>query len=316
MISFRTTSSFGIKSLTDTRVNPTQAITCGALNYRFGNVKNASDYFQKIEMLLRTARGHAIDALLLPEYAGQEWSWTLADDEPTIFKMLPKETDYYLEQMGALAKQYAITLIPGTIPIINTTTGKFTNRAYVFSPKGDIIGWQDKISLTQSEIADGFYEEGKVLTVFSTEWGNFAILICYDLEFPELALHLMAQNVDYIFAPTYTPSRAGFNRVQISARARAHENQCFVIHATAEGQLGKLDEYAIGKSGIYGPIIEQYAPSGRFETWVDLMCYHTCTTNFLEKLRKHGEVRTYHDQSRLMKRSIDINKVTIISLNK
>lgn len=297
-------------------MDSTQAITCGAINYRFGNVQNASDYFQKIEILLRSACEHTIDVLLLPEYAGQEWSWTLADDEPTIFQKLPKETDDYLEQMGALAKQYSITLIPGTIPILNSTTGKFTNRAHVFSPKGDIIGWQDKISLTQSEIGDGFYEEGKSLTVFSTEWGNFAILICYDLEFPELALRLITENVDYIFAPTYTSSRAGFNRVQISARARAHENQCFVIHATAEGKLGKLDEYAIGKPGIYGPIIEKYASAGRFETWVEQMCYHTCSTTFLEKLRKHGEVRTYDDQSRLMKRDVDINRVTISSLNK
>lgn len=302
--------NFGLKNLFSTKQTAlNESITCAAIDYRFGCVTHGTDFFKKIEALLEKARQKKIELLLLPEYAGQEWSWTLADNEPAIFKRLPNALNDYLEQMAKLAKKYSITFIPGTIPTHNPCTGKFTNRSHIFSPKGDIIGWQDKITLTQSEINDGWYEEGDTLNIFSMDWGSFVILICYDLEFPGLATRLIGHQVDYILAPTYTPSKAGFNRVLISARARAHENQCFVIHSTSKGRLGMLEEYAIGKPGIYGPIIEGMSSSGRFEIVEDQICYYTCESTVLENLRKHGEVRTLYDQYRLEKRSIKVNKV-------
>ena len=83
------------------------------------------------------------------------------------------------------------------------------------------------------------------------------ILVCYDCEFPELAMSLADDGADLLLIPSLTLNRRGFNRVQLCARARAVENQVYVILSVNQTALNIPTEKpvcGVGRSGIFGPI--------------------------------------------------------------
>lgn len=288
-----------------------QPITCAAATYDFGGVTTANDYFLKVENLVREAAQNHAQVLLLPEYAGYEWAWTLGDDEAQVLKTLPRAMDDYCARLEEMAMRYHLTLIPGTLPSYNPILQKFMNRAFVFSKTGK-TGHQDKICLTESEKADGYYGESQLQTVFKADWGCFGIAICYDVEFQSVVSNLVRHGADFIFVPSYTPSRASMNRVEISARARAHENQCYVMKSSARGSVADWGEFAIGAASIYGPIAKGFNDTGEqsnISNAQNLFIAH-CDMESLSLIRSSDDVTLYHQQAVLLDRFIDLRKAS------
>ena len=81
---------------------------------------------------------------------------------------------------------------------------------------------------------------GHKLSVIDTDCGPIAVLICYDVEFPELARHVIDQGANILFVPFCTDERQAYLRVRYSAQARAVENQCYVVMAGNVGNLPKV----------------------------------------------------------------------------
>ena len=81
------------------------------------------------------------------------------------------------------------------------------------------------------------------LRVFDTPHGRIAILICYDIEFPELSRKVCEMGADIIFVPSCTDDRQGFLRVRYCCHARAIENQVYVA---VTGTVGNLPVEGLG----------------------------------------------------------------------
>ena len=155
-----------------------------------------------------------------------------------------------------LARRHNKVIAAASFPV--KVDNGYVNRVHVFEPTG-LAGCQDKCIMTRFENEQWFISPGAKLQPIQTELGPLGIITCYDAEFPLLG-HQLARAGCEITAPSCTDTQAGFNRVAISARARAMENQCYVLHSPTVGVADwspAVDEN-IGRAGIYSPLIEAF----------------------------------------------------------
>jgi nitrilase len=147
------------------------------------------------------------------------------------------------EQLAAMAKANGIYLVAGTIPLEAQSTSKVLNTTLVFNPQGERIGRYDKIHLFGFQTATERYEESETIEAGNTpsvlsikinheEW-RFGLSICYDLRFPELYRSL--GEVDCHIIPAAFTYTTGKDHWEILLRARAIENQCYVLSSAQGG---------------------------------------------------------------------------------
>ncbi len=147
------------------------------------------------------------------------------------------------EQLAAMAKTNGIYLVAGTIPLEAQATNKVLNTTLVFDPQGQRIGRYDKIHLFGFQTATERYEESETIEAGNTpsvlsikidneEW-RFGLSICYDLRFPELYRSL--GEVDCHIIPAAFTYTTGKDHWEILLRARAIENQCYVLSSAQGG---------------------------------------------------------------------------------
>jgi nitrilase len=139
-----------------------------------------------------------------------------------------------------MARSLKVWIIGGTIPLQSAEAGKVMNTTLVFDPQGVQRVRYDKIHLFGFSKGEESYEEartitaGEQVTTFETEAGRVGLSICYDLRFPELFRAMGPCSLIVVPAAfTYTTGQAHW---EILLRARAIENQCYVL---ASGQGGK-----------------------------------------------------------------------------
>ncbi len=255
------------------------------------SVENA---YKKLEKICKATK--EADFLILPEYAGLEWVWLYKKnfyENVEIFQNSGLEN--YKKSLLELARNYNQIIIGGTLPVQDT---QYYNRCYIAYPCGE-LKWQDKINLTPSEQSLGWLKCSNTINVFNSDFGDFSVCICYDSEFPELASKAVFAGANVIFIPSYTDSKHGAYRVQIAARARAMENQCFTITSTCEGKVNcdEFDGIAIGNAGIFTPVDNGFPEDGILEiTENNFMASAVLDIDHLRKIRLTGQVRNFENR--------------------
>lgn len=150
------------------------------------------------------------------------------------------------------ARTHGVWLVGGSVPCAQRPDGqRLADRArstcWVFDHQGEVVGRYDKIHLFDVEVQDGHgrycesevFEPGDQPLVVDTPWGKLGVAICYDLRFPELFRLLRDQGAELIALPAAFTQVTGEAHWHVLLRARAIENQCFVI---ASGQGGRHSE--------------------------------------------------------------------------
>lgn len=201
------------------------------------------------------------DLLALPEYASMDAIQAPAASLAAELAAACDLHDTILAAMRAAAMRHGIWLLGGSLPV--RREGGTANHAPLLAPDGR-VGFQDKRTMTRFEAEQWGMSPGAPPGVFETPWGRIGVCICYDCEFPPLARAQAEAGAWLLLAPSCTDSRAGFNRVRLSARARALENQCFVAVATTVGDapwLASLDENH-GHAAVFGPVDHGFPEDG------------------------------------------------------
>lgn len=158
--------------------------------------------------------------------------------------------------LAATAQNHGLWLVAGSIPLLAEARGKMRNSLLVYDPTGTCVARYDKIHLfgfTQgSERYDEalFIEPGETPTVIDTTFGRVALSICYDLRFPEL--YRQMGEVDLILVPAAFTETTGRAHWEILLRARAIENQCYVL-AVGQGGCHENGRLTHGDSMIVDP---------------------------------------------------------------
>jgi nitrilase len=160
------------------------------------------------------------------------------------------------EWLAATAQRHGIWIFAGSLPLTATSPDKMRNSTLVFNPAGDCVERYDKVHLfgfrkgEESYDEAAFIEPGNDLVAVDTPFGRVALSICYDLRFPELYRAL--GTVDLILVPAAFTDTTGRAHWEILLRARAIENQCYLL---AVGQGGKHENGRMthGNSMIVDP---------------------------------------------------------------
>ena len=164
------------------------------------------------------------------------------------------------EHLAAIAQENNIFLVAGTIPLEAKESNKVLNSSLVFNPQGKQIARYDKIHLFGFQTEKERYEESETIAAGSQpgqfaikindfDW-RFGLSICYDLRFPELYRSLGPVDCHIIPAAfTYT---TGKDHWEILLRARAIENQCYVL-ASAQGGVHLNQRRTWGESMLIDP---------------------------------------------------------------
>jgi len=162
--------------------------------------------------------------------------------------------------LSAAARELQLWLIGGTLPIKAATPDRVRNTTLVFSPAGDVVARYDKIHLFAYDNGRESYDEARVLEAGSQptsfEAGGMpdrvrvGLSVCYDLRFPEL---FRSYNpCDLIAVPAAFTYTTGEKHWELLLRARAVENQCYVI-APAQGGRHENGRRTWGHSMVVDP---------------------------------------------------------------
>ena len=160
-----------------------------------------------------------------------------------------------------LAKQHRIWLLGGTFPESAEADGRVYNTSVLVSPGGEIEAVYRKIHLFDVDLRSsggGVFSEsatiepGKEVVVASTPFGPLGLAVCYDLRFPELFRAMAERGVGWIGVPSAFAPETGRDHWEVLLRARAIENQAFVL---APAQCGRhsADRASYGRSMIVDP---------------------------------------------------------------
>ena len=272
-----------------------------AAQYDISHQDSQSSFEQKLEHWVEEAIGEGAELLLFPEYAAMELvsllSGDLHQDLDAQIEAMQELLPWYQSCYRTLAREHDVTIVAGSFPVRVDNT--FHNRAFVFSRDGD-VGYQDKQKMTRFENESWHISAGNSLTLFHCKGATFGICLCYDVEFPVLAREFIRQGAHILLVPSCTDGIAGFNRVQISCRARALENQCYVIQSVTVGEApwSLAVDVNIGTAGMFSPVDRGFPDdgilaSGRLNQpqWV----YADLDLSAINTVRAEGQVFNYAD---------------------
>lgn len=158
--------------------------------------------------------------------------------------------------LATAARELGLWIIGGTLPLRAATADRVRNATLVFSPAGERVARYDKIHLFAFDNGRESYDEGRVLEAgsqpasFNAEGVNVGLSVCYDLRFPELYRHYAP--CDLIAVPAAFTHTTGEQHWELLLRARAVENQCYVI-APAQGGTHTNGRRTWGHSMVVDP---------------------------------------------------------------
>ena len=198
--------------------------------------------YNRAEHFVDGASHKGCDIVVLPEMFNTGFSMNV----PTIAEDENGETAAILSTM---AKQYAINIIAGyAVKGIDRKKGR--NIAVVYNRKGELVARYVKIHPFSFASEDQHYAAGNDTVVFNIEGMSSGIFICYDLRFPEV-FRSIAKKVQAIFVIANWPSSRK-EHWETLLKARAIENQCFVIGVNRTGTDGNGIHYP-GDSRVFDP---------------------------------------------------------------
>jgi deaminated glutathione amidase len=195
---------------------------------------NVEENMATARRLIADAAAQGAKLVLLPEY------WPVMGMQDTDKVALAERADAGPIQrfMADAAREHGIWLIGGTLPLIAPEPGKVMNATLVYNPAGERVARYDKIHLFSFTKGEESYDEARTIVHgaqvahANTPFGKVGLSVCYDLRFPELYRALGDCTLIVVPAAfTYTTGKAHW---EILLRARAIENQCYVL-ASAQG---------------------------------------------------------------------------------
>ena len=160
--------------------------------------------------------------------------------------------------LSEAARAHRVWLIGGTLPIRTDDPDRVLNANCVYGPDGALVRRYAKIHLFKYDNGKERYDEGCAIRAgdepmsFQADALKVGLSVCYDLRFPELYRALMRPPCDLISVPAAFTHTTGLAHWELLLRARAVENQCYVI-AAAQGGVHENGRRTFGHSMVVDP---------------------------------------------------------------
>jgi predicted amidohydrolase len=213
--------------------------------------------------LVAQAAATGAKLVVLPEY----WPIMGMADTDKVARAEPAGSGPIQDFMAQAARAHGVWLIGGTLPLVAPEDGKVLNTTLVYDPQGKPAARYDKIHLFGFNKGSEAYDEartivpGKAVGTFETGFGRVGLSICYDLRFPEL-FRAMGE-CTLIVVPAAFTHTTGMAHWEVLLRARAIENQCYVL-ASAQGGSHENGRRTFGHSMLIDPwgVVKAVLPEG------------------------------------------------------
>ena len=197
---------------------------------------SVADNIDSARRLIGQAADAGAQLVTLPEY----WAIMGQHDSDKVALAEQPGQGTIQDFMAGMARQHGIWLIGGTLPLVSDEAGKVLNTTLVYDPQGQPAGRYDKIHLFGFSKGSETYDEarsivpGSAVASFEAPFGRVGLSICYDLRFPEL--YRAMGTCALIVVPAAFTYTTGLAHWEVLLRARAIENQCYVLAAAQGGR--------------------------------------------------------------------------------
>jgi predicted amidohydrolase len=280
--------------------NKKSVIRVGLVQWQMRLYKNLEELYSQMEFYVDAVSGYHSDFILFPEFFEAP---LMADynhlHEADAIRKLADFTEPLHQKFKELAVSYNINIITGSMPYIDKR-GRLLNRGYLCRRDGSSDSYT-KIHITPSEKTAWGMVGGDEIPIFDTDCGRVGVLICYDVEFPEVSRIMADQGMQILFVPFQTDTQNGYMRVRHCAQARAIENECYVVITGSVGNLPKVSNMDIqyGQSAVLTPsdfafptnaVKAESTPNTEMTMIVDV------DLNLLMELHEIGSVRNLKDR--------------------
>lgn len=263
---------------------------------------NFDSFAAKLRQLVASAAAHRAELLLLPEYQVMELATALdaatRADLAAQLLALQVWVPEYERLLIALAQEFRLCIVGGSLPV-RDADGQFRNRCTIATADGRQLH-QFKLQMTRFERESWGVSAGRGQVVVDLGECRLGVAICYDSEFPMLVRELVKDGANLICVPSCTDSLHGYHRVEVACRARALENQCYVLVTHTVGDLPDspaIDENH-GAAALYGPPDRGFPADGVIaRTAIDTPALLIAELDFskVQEVRQNGQVLNHRD---------------------
>ncbi len=212
------------------------------------------------EANLEKARGLMVEAVLagaqvvaLPE------NFSFIGEEGQQVRVAEDDSGPSVQFLRVFAAEHRVHVIGGSVPLRTESRSKVTNTCLVHNPEGDLVARYDKMHLFDVNVdkqhnfkESSYVEAGRSIVTVEVFNHVVGLTICYDLRFPELYRALALRGAEILFVPSAFTVPTGKDHWETLLRARAIENQCYVV---APAQFGQHNERraSFGRTMIVDP---------------------------------------------------------------
>lgn len=292
-----------------------KVVRLGLIQWQMRSYKSLNDLMQQAEYFIDAVSGYRSDFALFPEFFNAP---LMAENnllsEPEAIRELARHTPAIVEKFSELAISYNINIISGSMP--ETRDTQLFNVGFICKRDGTVEKYE-KLHVTPDEAKVWGMQGGSQLKVFDTDCGKIGVLICYDVEFPELSRLLAEEGMDILFVPFVTDTQNGFSRVRHCAQARAIENECYVAIAGCVGNLPNVHNMDIqfAQSMVLTPCDFAFPSNGiKAEATpnTEMILIADVDIDLLRELNQFGNVRNLKDRRKdifeLKRKQVPLNR--------
>ncbi|MBC7914629.1 MAG: GNAT family N-acetyltransferase [Pyrinomonadaceae bacterium] len=283
----------------DASARSAKTIRIGLVQWQMRLFPDMETFYEQVEFFVDAVSGYKSDFLLFPELFNtpllQPYNHL---PEMEAMRKLAELTEEIVLKIHEYAVSYNVNIISGSMPILDN--GKLYNATYLCHRTGKTEEYR-KIHITPNEQKYYGMVGGDKIQVFDTDCGKIGILICYDVEFPELSRIYADQGMQILFVPFLTDTQNGYTRVRHCAQARAIENECYVAIAGCVGNLPKVNNMDIqfAQSAVFTPSDFAFPTNAvKAETTpnTEMMLVVDVDLHLLDELHHFGTVKILKDR--------------------
>lgn len=279
-----------------------EPVRLAVVQYQVRTLKDFEGFAKQCEFFIDAAStDYRADFILFPELFTTELLSFVKTSRPgQAARRLAEFTPEYLELFTDLALKYNINIIGGSQFVVEEDV--LYNISYLFRRDGT-LGKQYKLHVTPSERQWWGVTPGDRVEVFDTDCGTISILVCYDIEFPELVRIAAQKGAAIIFCPFNTDTRHGYLRIRNCALARCVENHVYVALSGCVGNLPFVENADLhyAQSAVFTPADAEFARDAigaECQANIETMIIHDVDVELLRRHKLHGDVQNWNDRRR------------------
>jgi len=232
---------------------PKRVVRVGAVQWQMRPASSFEELRLQLRYFVDVVAGYQSDFMLLPEYfnAALMAQFHPKSDADAV-RALADYTYPIRDYLVDLAVEYNVNIVAGSLPEYRDNV--LYNIAYLCRRDGT-WDFQHKLHPTPDEELHWGLSGGDDLKIFDTDEGKVGILICYDVEFPELPRLLADRGMQILFVPYLTDTKSAYLRMKHCAQARAIENECYVVVTGSTGNIPNVayTDIHYSQSAIFTP---------------------------------------------------------------